>query len=182
MKMKSAFAASSTFLLAGIVLVSSSAYGAPPQAQKKSPGNNAASAKTGCALLPMSLLQATLGETFDEPMEGKMPPAYDGAWGTTCKFSSKPPFAKGHQTTVEFIVFVEASPAAAKQTFEQTAAYFTDPSKPKPGIGDASYWARAKPDQPRMAVLKGKAHFSLSLLPKNEDQLKTLATAVAAQF
>lgn len=182
MKTKSAFAASSTFLLACIVLVSSSVYGAPPQAQKKSLVNNAASAKTGCALLPMSLLQATFGETFDEPMEGKMPPAYDGAWGTTCKFSSKPPFAKGHQTTVEFIVFVEATPAAAKQTFEQTAAYFTDPSKPKPGIGDASYWARSKPDQPRIAVLKGKAHFSLSLLPKNEDQLKALATGVAAQF
>jgi hypothetical protein len=33
-----------------------------------------------------------------------------------------------------------------------------------------------------MPVLTGKTHFGLSLLPKDEGQLKALASAVAAQF
>jgi hypothetical protein len=147
------------------------------------PTTNRVAPKSGCGLLPISLLEKTFGEKFDdEPMEGKMPPAYDGAWGTTCKFSPKPPFTKEHPTTAEFIVFVEASPAVAKQTFDQAAAYFADGTKPKPGIGDSSYWALADEKEPRIAVLKGKTHFSLQLEPPNESKLKELATAVAAQL
>jgi hypothetical protein len=144
---------------------------------------DSAASRSGCALLPISLLEKTFGEKFDdEPMEGKMPPAYDGAWGTTCKFSPKPPFSKQHPTTVEFTVFVEASPGDAKHTFEQAATFLADTSKPKPGIGDSSYWALSKPNEPRLAVLKGKAHFSLQLEPPNENKLKELATAVTAQL
>ncbi len=153
------------------------------QNNKKTTTSAAGANGSSCGLLPVSLLENTFGQKFDdEPMEGKMPPAYDGAWGTTCKFSPKPPFAKEHPTTVEFIVFVEASPAAAKQTFDQAAAYLTDNTKPKPGIGDASYWALAEKNKQRIAVLKGKTHFSLELEPTNESKLKELASAVAARM
>lgn len=149
----------------------------------ESPRADNAAPRSGCGLLPISLLEKTFGEKFDdEPMEGKMPPAYDGAWGTTCKFSPKPPFTQEHPTTVEFIVFVETSPAAAKQTFDQAAAYLADSAKPKPGIGDSSYWALAQRNKQRIAVLKGKTHFSLELEPTNESKLKELANAVAAQL
>lgn len=138
---------------------------------------------SGCGLVPISLLENMFGQKFDdEPMEGKMPPAYDGAWGTTCRFSPKPPFTKEHPTTVDFIVFVEASPAVAKQTFDQAAAYLADSTKPKPGIGDSSYWAVAQKNKQRIAVLKGKTHFSLELEPTNESKLKELASAVAARM
>lgn len=144
---------------------------------------NSAKPRSNCGLLPISLLERTFGEKFDnQPLEGKMPPAYDGAWGATCKFSPAPPFSKGHPTTVEFIVFVEASAAEAKHTFEQTAAFLADTAKPKPGIGDASYWGLADKRKPRIAVLKGKTHFSLQLEPPNEDKLKELARVVTAQL
>ena len=157
---------------------------ATQQAKKTaSPAAKNAAVKSGCGLLPVPLLEKTFGEKFDdEPMEGKMPPAYDGAWGTTCKFSPKLPFTKEPPTTVEFIVFVEASPAAAKQTFEQAAAYLADGTKPKPGIGDSSYWALAQRNKQRIAVLKGKTHFSLELEPTNESKLKELASTIAAQL
>lgn len=152
------------------------------QKERTAPPQSGATAPSGCALLPIALLEKTFGEKFDdEPMEGKMPPAYDGAWGTTCKFSPKPPFSQQHPTTVEFIVFVEASPAAAKQTFDQAAAFLADSTKPKPGIGESSYWALAE-KEPRIAVLKGKTHFSLQVNPPNQEKLKELAAAVAAKL
>jgi hypothetical protein len=55
-------------------------------------------------------------------METKSPPAYDGGWGTSCRFSPKPRFTKGHQTTVDFVIYTETSAAKARQTFDQTGA------------------------------------------------------------
>lgn len=178
-----------TLSLACVIFCASPMLAAPPQKQPQSKNTNSTgeknngAARSGCGLLPISLLEKTFDEKFDnEPMEGKMPPAYDGAWGATCKFSPKPPFSKAHPTTVEFIVFVEASAGEAKHTFEQAAGFLADASKPKPGIGDSSYWALADEKKPRIAVLKGKTHFSLQLEPPNESKLKDLAAAVAAQL
>jgi len=40
-------------------------------------------------LVPISLLEQTFGEKFDDPpLETKAPPAYDGAFGTNCQFFS----------------------------------------------------------------------------------------------
>lgn len=33
---------------------------------------------------------------------------YDGAFGATCQFFSEPPFAKRHQTRVDFIVYQDS--------------------------------------------------------------------------
>lgn len=179
MNTKSAVRSMFAGLLSCIIFSSIAVCASGPQQQLSQAG----ASRSACALLPISLLEKTFSEKFDDdPLETKMPPAYDGAWGTTCKFSPKPPFTKEHPTTVEFIVFVEASPAAAKQTFDQAAAYLTDNAKPKPGIGDSSYWALAQRNKQRIAVLKGKTHFSLELEPADESKLKELARAVAARL
>ncbi len=141
-------------------------------------------ARSGCALLPISLLEKTFGEKFDdEPLVTPMPPAYEGAWGTTCRFSPKPPFTKEHPTTVDFIVFVESSPTVAREEFEKAAVFLADKSKPKLSIGDAAYWRIHEDKDPAaIGVLKDKVHFDISFEPANESQLKDLATAVAAQL
>jgi hypothetical protein len=46
-------------------------------------------APSGCGLVPISVLEQTFGEKFDDPpLETKAPPAYDGAFGTNCQFFS----------------------------------------------------------------------------------------------
>ena len=167
-----------------------SLHAGPPQKQSsKKPdtpatSNNSAAPKTGCALLPVSLLEKTLGEKFDEPSEAKAPPAYDGAWGSSCQYSSQPPFTKGHQIKVDFLVYVEASSAEAKQTFDKAAVFFKDNSKPPlTGIGDSAYWNTThNQNAPVIHILKGKVHCQLELDPANEKQVKDLAAALAAHL
>lgn len=138
------------------------------------------SAPNGCAMLPIALLEKTFGDTFDPtPSETKSPPAYGGPWGSRCEFVSKPPFSKGHQTKVEFLVYVEASPAEAKQTFDKVAAFFADRSKGNPSVGESAYWGDTN-GEPAIHVLKGKVHYSLSIEPANEAQLVDLARNLAA--
>lgn len=168
-------------------------HAAPPQkpsnSQNKKPEatankNDVAAPGTGCALLPVSLLEKTFGEKFDEPSASKTPPAYDGAWGSSCQYFSKPPFAHGHQTRVDFMVYVEASAAEAKQTFDKAAVFFKDNSKPPlSGIGDSAYWNTATGEgEPVIHILKGKVHCQLGSQPANAKQLKDLATALATRL
>jgi len=42
------------------------------------------------------------------PLETNAPPAYDGAFGANCQFFAEPPFAKWHQTRVDFIVYQDS--------------------------------------------------------------------------
>jgi hypothetical protein len=145
--------------------------------------NKAASA-SGCALLPISVLEKAVGQRFQsDPTESKAPPAYDGAWGSSCKFVSKPPFTNGQQTSIDLLIYTESSAAEAKQTFDKAAVFFMDSSKPKPsGIGDSAYWDNIDGDNPKIHVLKGRVHYSLGVDPANEKLTLQLASALAARL
>lgn len=124
----------------------------------------------GCSMLTPAQIQKVLGQPFSQPTVGTWPPAYGQApWGSQCRYSSQ----KGPRLTVTFIVYVEASPAVAKQTFEKLMMWF--PPKSKPAIGDSAYVDSGG----NIHVLKGKVRFFISLEPKNEKQMKDLATSVA---
>jgi hypothetical protein len=145
---------------------------AAPSDKSKTPG-------TGCLMLTPAMLEKVLGQPFDDPSESKMWPAYQGAWGSNCEYSSKKPSSQGG-VRVDFLVYTEASAAEAKQTFDKAAVFFTDRSKPKLSIGDSAYWDSTENKEPKIHVLKGKVHYSLGMQPANEKQLKDLAAAVAA--
>jgi|GEM_PF-6741419 len=138
---------------------------------------------SGCGLVPVSLLEQTFGEKFDDaPLETEAPPAYDGAFGANCQFFSKPPFARGHQTRVDFIVYQEQSAAVAKDTFGKVAAFATERSKPAPHIGDATYWAIKNGEESWIHVLKGNTHFAMGMQPDSDTELVSLATTVAGKL
>jgi len=140
-------------------------------------------APSGCGLVPIALLDQTFGEKFDDPpLETKAPPAYDGAFGTNCQFFSKPPFARGHQTRVDFIVYQETSAAVAKSTFDKVAAFVTDKSKAAPHIGDEAYWAIKADEESWLHVLKGNTHFAMGMEPNGDAALVGLATTVAGKL
>lgn len=140
-------------------------------------------APSGCGLVPISLLEQTFGEKFDDPpLETQSPPAYDGASGTNCEFFSKPPFARGHQTRVDFVVYQEKSAAVAKDTFDKVAVFLADKSKTAPHIGDAAYWAIQSDEESWIHVLKGNTHFSMGMQPNNDAELVGLATTMASKL
>ncbi|HXE61175.1 MAG TPA: hypothetical protein VN607_10735 [Gemmatimonadaceae bacterium] len=139
-------------------------------------------APTGCALVPIALLENTFGEKFDDPpLETPAAPAYDGPEGKSCQFFSKPPFALGHQTRVDFVVYQESSAKVARDTFDKVKVYLADNSKGTPSIGDEAYWW-VTDDESSLLVLKGNTHFSLGIQPKNEAQVMGLAATIAKEF
>jgi len=136
---------------------SQAAYAAPPT--------------DGCSLLTPGQIQKVLGQPFGAPAESKWPPAYGKQpWGTQCQYDSQ----KGPNTKVTFIVYVEASPAEAKQTFDKLSMWF--PAKSKPAIGDAAYMDNSH----AIHVLKGIVRFYVSLDRGNEKQVTDLAALIAA--
>lgn len=138
-----------------------------------------APAPSGCAVIPISLLDSAFGEKFnDQPVASPAVPAYAGATGMRCVFSSKPPFARGHETTVDFLVYQEASSAEAKEAFNKIAVYLADKSKPAPAVGDSTYWQNPDDTGNWLHVLKGKTHFMLSIQPTDDKKLVGLATAI----
>jgi len=166
------------------------AYAEPPRIVRNQTTKKASATSTqtktsasGCAVLPTSQLEKIVGERFGEPQVGKMFPAYsDGASGSTCEFFSKPPFSKGHSTRIDLLIYTEASAAYAKQTFDKVAPFFADSSKPKPGIGDESYWDDTQKKEPKLHVLKGKTHYSIGVEPADEKLILQLASAIAAKL
>lgn len=153
----------------------------PQNKNASSSKTNTAAAPVGCATLTSAALEKVLGQPFqDDPSETKSPPAYDGAWGWSCQYSSKKPASQGG-VRVDLMIYEEASAAEAKQTFDKAAVFFIDSSKPKPSIGDSAYWQSTDKGL-AIHVLKGKAHFSFQIDPPNEKQLKDLAVALAARL
>lgn len=189
MKTKSLLGVIGAMVFAAAVVGPGPAYARMPQS-KKAAGQaqkNESVSPQGCALVPLSLLDKLFGEQFDHEhsLEQKSPPPYDGAWGWHCEFFSQPPFSRGHQTTVDFTVYVEASDAEAKQNFDKIAAFTEDKSKPAPpGLGDKVYWQTADKKELVLYVLKGKTHYSVGgdLKQVNEKDLVSLAKAVSAQL
>ena len=77
--------------------------------------------------------------------------------------------------TVDFFVYVTASPAEAKQWFEMGAS--VTKAKSKPPVGDAAYIDIADGE---IHVLKGKVLYWIAINPGNEKQETDLAASVAA--
>lgn len=126
-----------------------------------------------CSMLLQSQIQKVLGEPFGAPEESKALPAYGKEpWGTHCTYTSQ----KRPSVTVDFIVYADASPAVAKQTFDKLSVWYAP--KSKPSIGDSAY-IDAKH---AIHVLKDKVRYYISIDPANENEVKDLATAVAARI
>ncbi|HLW80890.1 MAG TPA: hypothetical protein VKS20_02495 [Candidatus Acidoferrales bacterium] len=146
------------FLVAGVGSAQS-AYAAPQA--------------TGCSMLTPAQIQKVLGQPFGAPSESKWPPAYgQQPWGSNCQYASQ----KGAHTKVTFIVYVDASAAEAKQTFDKLAMWFAP--KSKPAIGDSAYLDA----HGAIHVLKGKVRYYVSIEPANEKQTKDLAASIAARI
>ncbi|HLV94210.1 MAG TPA: hypothetical protein VKS44_03380 [Candidatus Acidoferrales bacterium] len=127
----------------------------------------------GCSMLTPAQIQKVLGQPFGAPTVGAWPPAYgQQPWGSQCRYSSQ----KGPHVAVNFIVYLDASPAEAKQTFEKLAMWFAP--KSKPAIGDSAYIDK----DGAIHVLKGKVRYYISLDPQNEKQMKDLAASIAGRI
>jgi hypothetical protein len=129
-------------------------------------------------VLTPQLLQKTLGQPFGAPEKSTAPAVYRGQpSGTNCNFSDQKSGSQG----VRFIVYVDRSPAEAKQTFEKLSVFFPAESKPS-GIGDSAYID----DDHAVHVLKGNVRFFINVCSDASDttrekQARDLAIAVAAQ-
>lgn len=124
----------------------------------------------GCSLLTPAQIQKVLGQPFGAPVVSPWMPAFSGQpWGSQCVYTSQ----KTH-VVVHFIVYVDPSAAEARQTFDRLVPFFTAQSKP--AIGDEAYIDT----KGAIHVVKGKVRYYITLEPKNEQQMKDLATSVAA--
>ncbi len=132
-----------------------------------------------CSLLGPQQLQKTLGEPFGSPVKNTAPPAYSGqAPGTNCRYADQ----KSGRHEVVLIVYVDRSPAEAKDTFAKLSAWYPATSKPS-GIGDSAYIDKNH----AIHVLKGSVRFFINVASSDsgaalEKQAQDLATAVAAQI
>jgi hypothetical protein len=132
-----------------------------------------------CSLLAPQQLQKTLGEPFGAPEKTTAPPAYSGLnSGTTCHYTDQ----KSGRYAVIFIVYVDRSPAEAKQTFDKLSAWYPAASKPS-GIGDSAYIDKSH----AIHVLKGSVRYFINAASGASDavldkQVQDLATSVAAQI
>lgn len=134
---------------------------------------HAAPQASGCSLLTPQQIQKVLGQPFGAPEETKAPPAYAGQpWGSNCRYNSQ----AGTKIVVTFIVYVDASPAEAKQTFDKLSMWYQP--KSKPAIGDSAYID----SHGAIHVLKGKVRYFISIDRGNENQLKDVATDVASRI
>lgn len=142
-------------LLAGALASAQRLCAAPPAA--------------GCSLLTPAQIQRVLGQPFGAPAESKALPAYaKQSWGSNCEYRSQ----KGN-ATVTFIVYEDASPSEAKQTFEKLALWYQP--KSKPAVGDEAYIDAHH----AIHVVRGKVRFYVSLSSDNEKQATDLAAMIA---
>ncbi|MGA7795230.1 MAG: hypothetical protein WCA19_19495 [Candidatus Acidiferrales bacterium] len=132
-----------------------------------------------CSLLAPQQLQKTLGQPFGAPQKATAPSPYMGLnSGTNCQFTGQKSSSQG----VTFIVYVDHSPAEAKQTFEKLSAWYPAISKPT-GIGDSAYIDKSH----AIHVLKGSVRYFIEVGSSASDavrdkQVQDLAASVAAQI
>jgi hypothetical protein len=144
---------------------------------------NAATAKDlpsdVCALLPPQQLQKMLGQPFGAATKAAAPSPYSGLnSGTNCRYAGQ----KSGSQEVTFIVYVDRSPAEAKETFAKLSAWYPAISKPT-GIGDAAYID----SHHAIHVLKGSVRYFIDVGSSSSDaardkQVQDLAASVAAQI
>lgn len=130
-----------------------------------------------CTLLTPQQLQKTLGESFGAAEKTTAPPAYRGqSAGANCRYSTQ----NGRHEVV-LIVYVDHSPAEAKETFDKLSAWYPATSKPS-GIGDSAYIDKSH----AIHVLKGSVRYFINGGSGSdaviEKQVQELASAVAAQL
>ena len=128
-----------------------------------------------CSLLAPAQLEKTLGRPFSSPQKSEAPAPYMGQpSGTKCEYSSE----KGASIGVTFIVYVDASPAQAKQNFDKLSMWFAP--KSKASVGDSAYIDA----NDAIHVLKGRVRYYMAIEPSGnmEKQLKDLAALVVAQL
>lgn len=132
-----------------------------------------------CSLLGPQQLEKTLGQPFGPALKSTAPPAYAGQQpGTNCRYTG----LKSTAQVVILIVYVDRSPAEAKQTFQKLSVWYPATSKPS-GIGDSAYIDSSH----AIHVLKGTVRYFINAGSGASDtvvdkQVQDLATSVAAQI
>jgi hypothetical protein len=133
-----------------------------------------------CVLLPAAQLAKVLEQPFGPPTKSTAPAArFDGITGTDCNYQT----AKGVPRKLLFRIYVDPTPAVAKDTFIKLSAFY-GPNKAVAGNWDIAYLDA----QHAIHVQKGKMRYALVLSPMGTDtaqaekQLKDLATWVAGQL
>lgn len=119
-----------------------------------------------CSLLPPSQIGKTLGQAFLPPRQLPAPRAYrNTASGTECDYLSQEPTGMGVPLKVVFILYIESSPAAAKDVFVRTRPFVEGlgPTTPVAGVGDDAY----RDANLAVHVLRGAAHYSINFIPMN---------------
>ena len=127
-----------------------------------------------CALLPASELQTVLGQSFGDPTTSTAPAPYRNVPpGTDCTYAQR-----SGSGTVLFRIYVDTSPAIAKETFEKLELFF--PAKTTLShLGNAAYIDKSQ----AIHVLKGSVRFYISVVPAAKDaQLVTLSAWVIKQL
>ena len=133
-----------------------------------------------CAMLPAAQLAKVLEQPFGSATKTTAPAAFPGSpTGTDCTYQA----GKGLQRELLFRIYVESSPAAAKETFNKLSAYY-GPNTAVTGNWDTAYLDAVH----AIHVQKGNVRYYLNLAPigtdtaKTEKQLKDLASWVAGQL
>jgi hypothetical protein len=164
----------------GVHVASANPPVAQTQQNKTTPSgtdNNKTASAPDCSLLTPTMLEKTIGDSFRADTPQKALPMYGGASGWSCSYHGTSPGG----VRVDFAIYAEESAAKAKQDFDKYSIA-ADNSKEKPSIGDSAYWVAPTKITLSIFVLKGKIHFSISMHPGNEKQLKDLASTVAARI
>ena len=124
-----------------------------------------------CSLLPVAVVNKTLGKTYDAPLKTVAPRPYaNTAEGTDCTYQSK-------SGNLLFRVYFDPSPAAAVDLFARLRNFFGKGSTPVVGVGDEAYLDA----QHGLHVRKGKVRFFISG-SATDKQLRDLASGVVGQF
>ena len=133
-----------------------------------------------CVMLPADQLAKVLEQPFGPATKTVAPSAFSGSpTGTDCTFRTE----KGLQRQLLFRIYVESSPAAAKETFNKLSAYY-GPNTVVTGNWDNAYLDAVH----AIHVQKGNVRYYLNLNPigpdaaKTEKQVKDLATLIAGQL
>jgi hypothetical protein len=133
-----------------------------------------------CAMLPATQLAKVLKQSFSPPTKSTAPAAFhDSPTGTDCTYKT----GNGLHRTVLFRIYVESSPAAAKETFNKLSIFY-GPNKAVAGKWDSAYLD----SRHAIHVQKGNVRYYFNLNPigsdtaKADQQLKDLASSVAGQL
>jgi hypothetical protein len=124
-----------------------------------------------CSLLPVAVVNKTLGSTYEPPLKTVAPRPYaNTAQGTDCNYQSK-------NGNLLFRAYADPSSAASAELFARLKGFFGRGSTDVAGVGDEAYVDA----QHGIHVRKGKVRFFISG-SGTDKQLRDLAVGVAGQL